>query len=220
MVYITSYFVAGVHHTPTARTIAAAFGLGAGGDPRYVLCENLKLDLAAGRILFLTGPSGSGKSSLLRVLKRQFAPVLDLDDVAFKDDTIVADQFDGPLPEALGLLARAGLADAYLFLRTPAELSDGQRFRLRLALALARRPRTIVIDRFLDDLDRLTAKILAHQVRKFADQTGAAFLLASPNHDFVDQLRPDLYIEKPFAEPPLVKTTATLYAQDQFRGRA
>jgi hypothetical protein len=40
--------------------------------------------------------------------------------------------------EALRLASTAGLADAFVFLRPPEELSDGQRWRLRLAHALAR----------------------------------------------------------------------------------
>ena len=42
----------------------------------------------------------------------------------------------GPLEGALRLLSAAGLADAFLLLRRARELSDGQRYRLRLALAL------------------------------------------------------------------------------------
>jgi len=41
-----------------------------------------------------------------------------------------------PLEQALKVLSAAGLADAFLLLRTPQELSDGQRWRLRLALAI------------------------------------------------------------------------------------
>ena len=106
----------------------------------------------------------------------------------------------------LYFLAQAGLADAQLFLRTPPELSDGQIFRFKLALALARRPKFITIDQFTDSLDRVTAQILAHNIRKFATKFQTAFLLASPHSDVLDQLQPDLYLEKLFAETPTLKT--------------
>jgi ABC-type ATPase with predicted acetyltransferase domain len=51
-------------------------------------------------------------------------------------DRRVIDLMRPPLGQALRTLGAAGLADAFLLLRTPQELSDGQRYRLRLALAI------------------------------------------------------------------------------------
>ena len=45
---------------------------------------------------------------------------------------------DEPVMETLKLLGRVGLGEAWSYLRTPSELSEGQKFRLRLAVGLWR----------------------------------------------------------------------------------
>jgi uncharacterized protein len=204
--FITSYFTERSNTGYTARALAGMFGLADSSGRRVVLCEELKIDLSPGQILFITGPSGSGKTCLLQILKRCFWPYLDLNEIVPDPEKILPDQFDLPLPAALEFLSLAGLADATIFLRTPGELSDGQRFRFQLALALARKPKYLFIDRFADDLDRLTAQILAVNIRKFATRFNTAFVLASPNSDFIDQLRPEVYVEKLFSESPRIVT--------------
>ena len=57
-------------------------------------------------------------------------------------DTPLVDCFEGTeLDRTLALLSQVGLAEAWSYLRTPAELSEGQRWRLKLALAIAGRIR-------------------------------------------------------------------------------
>jgi ABC-type glutathione transport system ATPase component len=96
-------------------------------------------------------------------------------------------------------------------LRTPAELSDGQRYRFRLALALARRPATalpsvgktqaeactptwLLADEFTATLDRTLAKVISFNVRRMADRMGAGFLLATTHEDIVEDLAPDVHV--------------------------
>jgi GNAT superfamily N-acetyltransferase len=119
------------------------------------------------------------------------------------------------LPERLERLALCGLSEARLLLRTPAELSDGQRYRFRLAYALARAsapladsgrgvPVTqhsglstqhfVLADEFCAVLDRTLAKVLAFNVRKLATRTGVGFLLATTHDDLLDDLSPDLHV--------------------------
>lgn len=104
-------------------------------DDRAFLCSLLP---GPNQITFLTGPSGAGKSSMLRALQ-SVAPQtrwLDLNEIALPDVPLV-DCFDGaPLDQTLALLSQVGLAEAWSYLRTPAELSEGQRWRLKLALAM------------------------------------------------------------------------------------
>src|SRR5207248_7163155 len=92
------------------------------------------------QITFLTGPSGAGKTSMLRALRsrRPRARFLDLNEIEMPNVPLV-DCFNGaPLDQTLALLSQVGLAEAWSYLRTPSELSEGQRWRLKLALAMQR----------------------------------------------------------------------------------
>ncbi|MGH7215211.1 MAG: AAA family ATPase, partial [Tepidisphaeraceae bacterium] len=97
-----------------------------------------------GRLVLLTGPSGSGKSTLLRAIRdagSSHAPRrwIDLARLRLPDRPLV-DCFGTrvSLERVLKELSRVGLAEAWSYLRTPGELSEGQRWRLRLAMGMWR----------------------------------------------------------------------------------
>jgi len=121
---------------------AEMFGIGLDESYEVTLYENLRVDVRPGDVVYVTGPSGSGKSVLLAHLAEALgqawpdARVADLAAVALPAGRAVIDLMQPPLDRALRILSAAGLADAFLLLRTPQELSDGQRWRLRLALAI------------------------------------------------------------------------------------
>src|SRR5207245_3532552 len=133
-------------------------------EPPHVVAENLTLDVCPGDLVLFAGPSGSGKSSLLREVGRRVG-ALDANAVTLPDVPLV-DALAGTVAERLDALAACGLSEARLLLRTPAELSDGQRYRFRLALALARAGRGgfVLADEFCAVLDRTLAKVLAFNV--------------------------------------------------------
>jgi ABC-type microcin C transport system duplicated ATPase subunit YejF len=79
-------------------------------------------------------------------------------------------------------------------LRTPAELSDGQRYRYRLACGLARNPAWLQADEFTAPLDRTLAKVIAFNLRKLADRTSTGLLLATAPDDVVADLDPNLHV--------------------------
>ncbi len=159
------------------------FGIGLDETYEVTLYEDLRLDVRPGDVVFVTGPSGSGKSVLLTRLHEAVcrAPIaaraVSLAGIDLSEDRPVIDLLGGPLDRRLRLLSTAGLADAFLLLRTPAELSDGQRYRLRLARAIERLlfddeeetrlasgaakqdspKRVLVADEFCSTLDRLCA---------------------------------------------------------------
>src|SRR4051812_18187527 len=122
---------------PRRRSLATAavadlFGL-ADAEPPHVVADRVTLDVRPGDVVLFVGPSGSGKSSLLRAAGQQLEAV---DAGSLKlPDLPLADALPGPLEERLDRLAACGLSEARLLLRTPAELSDGQRYRFRLAYA-------------------------------------------------------------------------------------
>ena len=55
-------------------------------------------------------------------------------------------------------------------------------------------------DEFLALLDRVTAKVIAYNIQKIARKVGATLIVATTHRDMVDDLAPDLYIEKRYQE--------------------
>ena len=191
--------------------VAEMFGIGLDEGHEVVLYEALELEIRRGDVVYITGASGSGKSVLLRALAgeigRQLAlgaagpedpegPVAVLEEVDAGGEAAVIDRFAGPLEEALRVLSVAGLSDAFAVLRRPSELSDGQRYRYRLARLLACGARTVVIDEFCSMLDRRTARALSHRIRKYADRTGTTFVVATAHDDLGEDLDPDVLVRK------------------------
>ena len=102
----------------------------------------------------------------------------------------------------------AGLNDAYLFIRKPSELSDGQRYRFRLAKLVESGAKVWIADEFLAVLDRTTAKVIAFNLQKVARKVGATVLVATTHGDMVEDLAPDITINKRYREKiEIIKTT-------------
>jgi len=178
--------------------VADLFGL-ADDEPPHIIAENVELDIRRGDLVLVTGPSGSGKSSLLREAALRFGAV-DVMSMALPDVPLV-DALSGRIEDRLSLLAACGLSEARLLLRAPGELSDGQRYRFRLAFAIGRvafsSPRnegTLVADEFASNLDRILARVLAYNLRKIVTRMGVGILLATTHDDITSDLRPDLHV--------------------------
>jgi ABC-type ATPase with predicted acetyltransferase domain len=187
--------------TATVRTsrVMDHFGI-AFEQGRHVLADDLELPIQPGQVVLFTGESGAGKSSLMRAaatelrnLSEPSAGVLNIDELSLGDEPLI-DALPIDAIEAMELLAQCGLGEARLLLRKPAELSDGQRYRFRLALGLAQRPQWLVADEFTATLDRTLAKVVAYNVRRLADRTGTGVLLATTHDDVAADLAPDLHI--------------------------
>jgi ABC-type ATPase with predicted acetyltransferase domain len=180
-----------------------SFGIGF-EQGEHVIADGLEVPIESGDMVLFSGASGSGKSSLMRgvvdLLRSERAEsgrapsIVDISELELGERTLI-DSFEAPVGEAMHLLSSCGLGEAHLMLRTPRELSDGQRYRFRLALGLAQRPEWIVADEFTATLDRTLAKVVAFNVRRLADRTGVGFLLATTHEDVSADLSPDVRVQ-------------------------
>jgi ABC-type ATPase with predicted acetyltransferase domain len=170
-----------------------------------------RLEIEAGDIVYLTGPSGAGKSVLLTELEKAI-PVRDrinLADIALPDDRTLIDCIstegrltaEADLTESLRFLSVAGLNDCFCILNQPANLSAGQQYRFRLAIALAADKKFIFADEFCSDLDSITAAVISYRLRKFAKRSGTTFILASSRQDILPDLAPDVLVVKQLSGP-------------------
>jgi ABC-type ATPase with predicted acetyltransferase domain len=182
--------------------VAESFGIGI-EDKEFVIFDNLTLPVKQGDVVYITGQSGSGKSLLLRELERQMREegkkVVNIDQIELADTALI-NQIGRDTNDAIRILSVAGLNDAYLFVRKPSELSDGQRYRFRLAKAIETGAEVWVADEFMAVLDRTAAKVISYSVQKTARRAGATVIVATTHSDMVKDLGPDLYIEKRFRE--------------------
>ncbi len=157
----------------------------------------------AARLVLVTGPSGSGKSTLLAGLSRAMIErgdrLIRATDLAALDRDArasIIDRLAGSTARRIGMLSRAGLADATLFPRTPAELSAGERARLALAESMdrARAGDWIVADEFASALDRATAQGVSRSATRWSRAVGVRLVLASAHEDLAGFVGPDVVV--------------------------
>lgn len=197
---IDKRFSSKVEQTDRVLEVAEAFGLGL-EDRDFVIYDNLEIEAQAGDVIYINGQSGSGKSLVLRELASQMLErgykVANLDDIQFEDAPLV-DQIGKDTNDAIRLLSLAGLNDAYLLVRKPNQLSDGQRYRFRLAKVIESNADVWVADEFCAVLDRDTAKVVSFNVQRTARKVGAMVIVATTHTDLVADLKPSLVIEKDY----------------------
>lgn len=190
-----------VEKTPRVLEVAEAFGIGL-ADSEFVIYDNFELEVNDTDVVYITGQSGSGKSLLLKALAKQLEDaktVMRLDDVELKDVPVI-DQIGATFNEGLNFLAKAGVSDAFLYVRKPSELSDGQRYRVKLAKLIESKADVWVADEFGAVLDRVTAKTIAYNMSRTARKSGAMLIVATTHTDLQEELGPNVVITKHYRE--------------------
>ena len=204
---MSKYILEKRFHTEVTRTdrvleIAEAFGLGL-DDKEFVVFDHQEVEIEQGDVVYITGQSGSGKSVALRellyLMTEEGLRIADIDSVELQNVPLI-DQIGKNTTDALNLLSIAGLNDAYLFIRKPSELSDGQRYRFRLAKVIESGAKVWFADEFLAVLDRTTALVIAFNMQKMARKNGATLIVATTHTDMVPDLAPTLIIHKQYRE--------------------
>ena len=194
-------FSSRVERSDRVIQVAEAFGLGL-EEREFTVLDDVELDVEDGDVVYITGQSGAGKSVLLRETARHLdeagKTIQSIDEVELTDAPLIDQLAPDSMSEALRLLSIAGLSDAYLYIRKPSELSDGQRYRFRLAKLIEQGADVWAADEFGAVLDRTTAKIVAWNMAKVARKLGKTLIVATTHNDLVEELAPSLLITKRF----------------------
>lgn len=179
--------------------------------PGRQVVSDLEVDFCPGSIVLVTGPSGSGKSLILSELARQFATARLVQSTPFPVDVAVLEAVapGRPVMDALGLLTACGLGEPMLWVRRFSQLSDGERFRARLARAIGvhRRERAwspLLCDEFGAILHRRLAKAVAFNLRKVVTREGLSLVVATAQDDLEQDLQADTVIRLS-GSPPVVE---------------
>ena len=202
------------HRTEAAASRGTALALDRVGKSfgSVTVLDDVSLQVPAGQFLAIVGRSGSGKSSLLRMIcgldgptagRILFDRVPAGDDVArimFQEprllpwatvlDNVMVGLKPGPSAESRRTQARLALRAVGLEGRAqewPTVLSGGQKQRIALASALVSRPRLLLLDEPLGALDALTRLDMQALIAKsWADDGFTAVLVT---HDVSEAVR-------------------------------
>ncbi|GAA3209184.1 ABC transporter ATP-binding protein [Dactylosporangium siamense] len=184
--------------------VLEAEGLGKRYGARWAL-RDCALRLPTGRIAALVGPNGSGKTTLLHLavglLRPDAGAVRVFGETPYENTTALADigfvaqntpvyrDFTADELVRMGgkvnrrwdaTLARTRLAQAGIPPHTPAgKLSGGQRAQVALALALAKRPRLLLLDEPVASLDPLARREFLQSLMGSVAESGTTVLLSS-----------------------------------------
>ncbi len=212
-----------------AAVVARWFGVTRDDLSRATTSSNASIpwmSLSPGKIVLITGASGAGKSTLLRHIRRAHCRDrgrrwIELGGIRFRDwpvIDVVVDALGGrrderAIVEGLESLSRVGLSEVWTYLRKPRELSEGQRWRLRLAVALARARAgpadglcVIACDEFCAALDRVTALVVARALRRAVDaHSNLRAVVATGHEDLVPVLSPDTIVRCDFGEYEVIE---------------
>ena len=194
-----------VPETKSTKMIMDAFGLT--GDVVYAdIVQDISLRASNGNIILVVGTSGSGKTVLLNALDPNKPSDANLSvertgDLNHTAGWLRPPRDDIPIFEALAekstprrtfaALSRVGLSEALGFVKPFWMLSRGQQYRAMIAGLLLRDEEVWLLDEFCTDLDPISAKTVAHNLRRQVIATGRIAIVAAANHaHYLDALRP------------------------------
>lgn len=197
-----------------SRAAAGLFGLSIERLRKRAVTHQCKIELEDGDIVYITGPSGSGKSVLLAELQKAIpaSQRINLSEIELRRDRAVLDCIDGDFLTSHRLLSTAGLSGCFSVLNRPGSLSTGEQYRFRLAMALASGRKFVFADEFCSELGRITAAVVAIRLRDYAKRHGTIFILASAHEDILMDLAPDVLIVK-----DLLGKTEVIYKNNKIR---
>lgn len=203
-VIVNKTFKAKTKVTNRTVDVSEAFGIGIDDEKVFPVFKDFVVDINPGDVVYITGESGGGKSILLMELAKQlekhkeFRPIVTDRELDIDPNEIVIHGVGKDTAEAIEILSFVGLSEAFLFLRRYKELSDGQKYRYRLAKAIWKCAKTLIFDEFCATLDRTTARVVAYLTQKFCRKQGMTLIVATTHADLFEDLNPNVYIVKKF----------------------
>jgi phospholipid/cholesterol/gamma-HCH transport system ATP-binding protein len=190
-------------------------GVGKRFDNSWIF-RNISLSIEEGRTAALIGPSGGGKSLLLKIIAGLAKPEegcvkLDSSNIgmlfqknALFDSLTVEENLLFPLKERKGTVGLAARKKALKILEEvgltgceahyPDEISGGMQKRLGIARALIVEPEIILYDEPTAGLDPITSKKIAELIQKLRSEIGSTVLTVTNDMQRAYQLGDSIYL--------------------------
>jgi len=142
----------------------------------------------------IVGPSGSGKTTIIN----EMFPDDIRNEFPWPEKKSILDAFPSSMgiKEIVQILNSVGFSSPPSWMRPFHVLSNGEKFRVHVARALAESPEICVIDEFTSVVDRTVGQLGSHAVAKTVRRLGKKFIAVSCHYDIEDWLQPD-WIYKP-----------------------
>ncbi len=172
------------------------------------LFENLSFELTNGQRLGITGPNGTGKTTLLRLILGQLSPdnglirlgrsikvgYLDQHALSLDVENTVLDEARTARPELLPEAIRSRLG-AFLFsgeevFKRVGDLSGGQQSRLMLCKLVLQEPDLLILDEPTNHLDIPSRELLEQALQDF----NGTIMAVSHDRYFLDQVAEELLV--------------------------
>jgi len=173
-----------------------------------ILFENLSLELTSGQRLGITGPNGTGKTTLLRLILGELTPdkgvirlgpsikvgYLDQQAMSLNTENTVLEEARTARPELLPEAIRSRLG-AFLFsgddvFKRVGDLSGGQQSRLMLCKLVLSGPDLLVLDEPTNYLDIASRELLEEALQDF----NGTILTVSHDRYFLDRIADRLLV--------------------------
>ena len=191
--------------------VSDAFGIGVDQERTFTIFDNLELKYDDGDLIYVTGDSGSGKSTFLKIFQQheleRGRKCVNFNDIQPSPDEVLVNSIGKNQFDAMRILGVVGLSEAFLMVRRYKELSDGQKYRYCLGKAIDQDADTYLVDEFGAKLDREMAKTLAFCIQKWARRNMKTFAIATTHRDLMEDFNADIIFDRRFGE----QTTPSYY---------
>lgn len=187
-----------------AIAVSNAFGIGIDDQKEFIIFDRIPFEYNNYDLIYVTGDSGSGKSTFLKLFRdieeKRGRKCVSFEDIKLDENCVVIDSVGKNKEESMNLLGIVGLSEAFTMLRKFKELSDGQKYRFKLAKVIERDAEVFFIDEFGANLDRDMAKTLAYSFQKWARRSGKMLVIATTHEDLLEDFNPNVLLGKKFGE--------------------
>jgi ABC-type lipoprotein export system ATPase subunit len=195
--------------SPRAIAVSNAFGVGVDDRKEFIVFDHVPLEYNNYDLIYVTGDSGSGKSTFLKLFReveeKRGRKCLSFEDIQVDENCVVIDGIGKNTNDSMNLLGTVGLSEAFVMLRKFKELSDGQKYRFKLAKVIEQDAEVFFIDEFGASLDRDMAKTLAYCFQKWARRNGKMLVIATTHRDLLEDFNPNTLLDKKFGETTTIQ---------------